>query len=497
MNKITRLIFYTILIFFNNSLSATADIILPSVMASNMVLQRNQKVKIWGWADKNEKIKIIPSWLPHEYAVLAGEDGKWLIELQTLKAGGPHSLIIKGKNEIILENIMFGEVWLCSGQSNMVFSIKMLGGWDSDNFIDDKKDFERNNYSDIRVFDVVMDTSSVPLNNCGGGWEVTSLENVENSSAVAWFFGRELYKKLKIPIGLITTDWRGTGAEAWINPEAIECNPDLSFYYNRKFMFPWHERETRIYNSLPGILYNSMIHPLLNCRIKGVIWYQGEKNCPDARHYHQLFPAMIQNWREDFGQGDFPFFYVQIAPYDYGKLYIAALLREAQFMTLCYSRNTGMAVTLDIGNPNNVHPKNKQDVGKRLARIAFAKTYGFTEEVYSGPVLKRIEIVKVPGKLSVNGIRVHFDHVHGGLVLEEGEMNNFIISGPERNFLPANKKIEGESILLWNDEITEPVAVRYAFFDTAKSSLFNKHRLPASSFRTDDWPVLNIQDNEE
>ena len=284
-----RILFYIIFILccFCN-FTVNADIKLPALISSNMVLQQNQKVKIWGWADKNEKITVYPSWSQDKLSIVACEDGKWLVEIKTLEAGGPNSITIKGKNEIVLQNIMFGEVWLCSGQSNMVFSMKMLGGWDSENFNSDRDDFMKNDYSSIRLFDVEMDTSSVPLNDCGGTWSSPTLEEVENFSAVAWFFGRELSKKLKVPVGLITSDWRGTSAQAWTNPEAIERNPDLEFYKNRIEVMPWHEKNTRITNAYPGILYNSMIHPLLNYNIKGVIWYQGEKNCPDALHYHRL-----------------------------------------------------------------------------------------------------------------------------------------------------------------------------------------------------------------
>jgi sialate O-acetylesterase len=199
---------------------------------------------------------------------------------------------------------------------------------------------------------------------------------------------------------------------------------------------------------------------------------------------------MIRSWREDFRQGDFPFYYVQIAPYDYGTPYIATLLREAQLLTLCYARNTGMAVTLDIGNPGNVHPVNKQDVGKRLALIALAGTYHFPDLEFSGPVLKKAEVMDIKYNPPINGIRLYFNHASDGLVVKQTDVNNFIISGTDRKFLPAEFRIEGETLLLWNNKITEPVAVRYAFLDTAFASLFNKRGLPASSFRTDDWPVL-------
>lgn len=478
------------LIFLSNIFLVKADVILPAIIGSNMVMQQNQKVKIWGWADKNEKIKISPSWLKDEFIICAGDDGKWLVEIWTLKAGGPHSLKIEGENLLVLENIMFGEVWICSGQSNMTFSIEMLGGWDSENFMSDKNDFINNDYSTVRLFDVEQDTSSIPLDNLEGVWEISTLEGVENFSAVAWFFGRELSRKLNVPVGLITSDWRGTSAQAWTNSEAIRANPDLEYYRNLIENIPWRKKNTRITNGLPGILYNAMIHPLLNYSIKGVIWYQGEKNCPDANHYHRLFPAMIRSWREDFKQGDFPFFYVQIAPYSYREPINSAFLREAQFMNLCYSRNTGMAVTLDIGNPEDIHPINKQDVGKRLAMIAFGKTYGYSEQVYSGPSFKMMDIVTIPENTAVNGIRLHFNNVHSGLVIKKGDVNSFIIAGSDKQFLPANIIIEDETIIVWNDEIAEPIAVRYAFTNTPDARLFNKEGLPASSFRTDDWPVL-------
>lgn len=482
MKPIKTILNLFVFILFIGTLPANADVKLPALIGNNMILQQNQKVKIWGWAEPGEKISIYPGWLTEEYSTEAGQNGKWLVEIKTLSAGGPFSLKIEGKNVILLENILFGEVWICSGQSNMEFTIKMLGGWDNDIYQSDKEDFENCDYSAIRLFDVARDTSYIPLDNCSGTWEIPTLEKLENFSAVAWFFGRELYKKLKVPVGLISSNWGGTPAEAWTNPEAIERNADLAFYTSKEVV----ERKPP---RAPGVLYNAMIHPLLNCRIKGVIWYQGESNRNDASHYQKLFPAMIRNWREEFRQGGFPFYFVQIAPYNYREPMVGALVREAQLIALC-TPNTGMAVTMDIGDVNNIHPKNKQDVGKRLALIAFSKTYGYSDQVYSGPAFKAMEITEIPDDPSITGIRIFFFHVYGGLKTVGEEKNNFLIAGPDKHFATANVIIEDKSVLVWSKEVSEPIAVRYAFTNTAQASLFNKAGLPASSFRTDNWPVI-------
>ena len=462
---------------------AGAQIRLPSVLQSNMVLQQQSEVKLWGWANPGEGIKVKLSWQKEKIPVVAGSLGRWEVKIKTGKAGDPVSILLKGKkNKIKLENILFGEVWLCSGQSNMEFTLKMLGGWDSEFYKEGKDDFIHNDYSDIRLFTVKRNTANEPEDDCTGEWKHASLASVEEFSAIAFFYGRQLYKKLKVPIGLINTSWGGTRAEAWINPDLIETSVDLEFY---RF------DSTRNYRShdIPGSLFNGMINPLLNYNIKGVIWYQGEANRNDAMHYKNLFSALIWNWRTKFKQELLPFYYVQIAPFNYKEPMVGALIREAQLKTLQVP-STGMVVSLDIGNFNNIHPKNKQEAGRRLALIALRQNYGFSELEYSGPVYTRGRVENIPWIEDMKGIRLSFDHAGAGLVLKDNFETGFTVAGKNQVFYKADAKIEGNSVVVWSEHVPKPYAVRYAFINTPVATLFNNAGLPASSFRTDQFRVF-------
>jgi hypothetical protein len=324
--------------------------------------------------------------------------------------------------------------------------------------------------------------SDIPQDTCSGIWKLATLDNVDDFSAVAFFFGRELVKRLNVPVGLINSSWGGTPAQAWTPASDIEASEQLAFYHFEP------EKEYRPQNK-PGSLFNGMIQPLLKYKIRGVIWYQGEANRNDAKYYKDLFSEMIWSWRREFNLGIFPFYYVQIAPYRYNEPMAGAFLREAQLRTLDVP-GTGMVVTLDIGNFSDIHPSNKQDVGKRLALQALAKTYGFNDLEYSGPVFTRGRVEEIPYLEEIKGIRLSFDNVETGLILKDIEDNGFIIAGKDQVFYKAEAAIEGNSIFIWNEKVINPYAVRYAFSNTPKATLFNGAGLPASSFRTDQFQII-------
>jgi sialate O-acetylesterase len=469
--KKCRIIQFLFLLLILN-LCAFADIKLPSVISSGMVLQQKSTVNIWGWASKGEKITVKADWNKSVVSTTADENGKWLVKIKTTKACGPYKITIKGNNEIVLDDILLGEVWLCSGQSNMEYTLKMLGGWKQ--FDKEKADLEKNDYSKIRFCQVQKTVALEPQDTCVSKWLKTNLQNAEGFSGTAYFYGKELYNKLKVPIGLITSSWGGTPAQAWTQKEYFK--DELNFYLEQPTQNPPSA-------GMPSVLYNAMINPIKNYTIKGAIWYQGEANRGDADHYYTLITTMIKNWRAVWNQGDFPFYFVQIAPYTYGDcLGSSGFLRETQFKTLSL-KNTGMAVTMDIGNLKDIHPKNKQDVGKRLALWAFAKTYNIKIPSCSGPIYTKM--AKEGDK-----IRLYFDHVDGGLLAKYGKLDNFIIAGKDMNFIPAEASIDNNSVIVFNEKIKEPAAVRYAFGELDTATLFNKEGLPASSFRTDNEPFI-------
>jgi len=480
---------------------ASADVKLPAVVGDNMVLQQNTSASLWGWADVGEQITVRASWLDEAVKTKASQDGKWLAKVPTPKASGPHTITIKGNNTIELKNVMSGEVWICSGQSNMQ--------WTVSNSNNPEEEIAAANYPNIRLFYVPRTVALEPQDDCKADWKECSPETIGGFSAVAYFFGRTLNRELNVPIGLIHTSWGGTPAESWTRREILESDDKFIPIVER------HERYQADYPKLleeyeiklgewkvaaekaktdgkeqpkkpgaprnpvnswtPSGLYNAMIAPLLNCTIQGAIWYQGESNAGRAYQYQTLFPAMIENWRTDWKLGDFPFYFVQIAPYK-GQI---PEIREAQLIALKNVPNSGMVVTTDIGDVNDIHPRNKQDVGKRLALWALAKTYGENKVVCSGPIYraKRIE---------GNRIRLYFDYVGSGLLADGGELTHFTIAEEDKDFVPAKAVIEGSTIVVSSPNVTNPADVRFGWENSAEPNLFNREGLPASPFRTDD-----------
>lgn len=456
-----------------SSAGLNAAIRLPNLVGNNMVLQQNTDVKIWGWADAGEKVTVKASWSNLEIETTAGADQRWEIAIHTPVAGGPFSIAISGRDyTITLTNVMTGEVWLCSGQSNMEYSLGGLGGW---NYYPEslRTDFAVRDLSPIRIFTVHRDTSSQQKEYCAGHWLVSDTAAANNISATAWFFGAALQQKLGVPVGLIVAAWGGTTAEAWTPVQKIESEQDLHYYLTNPNNSLW-------YPTAPGVLYNAMIHPLLNFAIKGAIWYQGESNRLDAKYYKLLMKALTGSWRDGWKMANFPFCFVQIAPFKYDEPNTAALLREAQQQCLNIP-NTAMVVTGDlVDNINDIHPKNKYDVGNRLALCALAKTYSQQAVEYSGPVFEKMTII---GQKAV----IEFTHA-AGLTVQKAD-NSIQIAGVDHVFYPAKAKIAGSQLIVWSPAVKKPQAVRYAFSNTALSSIFNGAGLPASPFRTDTWDV--------
>jgi sialate O-acetylesterase len=455
---------------------ADAAIKLPALIGNNMVLQQNSTINVWGWADAGEKITIQASWQTTTSSAISNTKGNWQTTIQTPKAGGPYTMTITGRDySISLENIMIGEVWICSGQSNMEYTMKGLGCWS--NYTPEARDeVNKGKYSNVRLFTVQRDTSAIPRDNGQGNWLIADTNAISDFSATAWFFGSYLSKQLGVPVGLISSSWGGTPAEVWTPVEEIKAEPDLGFYLTH-----WNGSEW--WPGTPGVLYNAMIHPLLNYTIKGAIWYQGETNVPDAKYYPTLMNTLIASWRKAWNVGEFPFYYVQIAPFPYEKPFSGALLREAQLKCLSFP-NTGMAVTLDIaGDVTDIHPKNKIDVGKRLALWALNKTYGKTDISFSGPVYSSM-------KLAGSSMAVNFNYTEGGLKISKTGKNNFAIAGADHIFYPATVKIDRNSLVATSSKVKQPKALRYAFTNTSVATLFNGAGLPASSFRTDSWDII-------
>ncbi len=445
---------------------AKANVVLPAVFSNHMVLQQNAEVTVWGWAKPNEEVTVTGSWNNQPVKVKTGNLAKWQVKLKTPAAGGPYTMKVKGYNALTVEDVLIGEVWLCSGQSNME---KTPGSG-----IDNKAEVEQANFPFIRLFTVANRTADHPQLDVVGKWVVCTPETAIEFSAVGFFFGKKLHQQLNVPVGLIHSSWGGTPGEVWVNADTIAADPVLAEAAAKLSEVEWGPVK-------PGKAYNAMIAPLIPYKLAGVLWYQGESNTDNSQEYAQLLPALIRDWRSEWGS-DFPFYFVQIGPWTYNQPgYSGVLLRDAQRQSLRVP-NTGMAVISDlVGDATNLHPTNKKDVGLRLAYWALNKTYGMKDIPFSGPLYNHI-------KGEGNKVRVYFDYAEG-LTSKGGKPTMFEVAGPDRTFYPAVAKIDGETVVLKSKQVKHPVAVRFGWSNTANPNLVNKAGLPASSFRTDDWPV--------
>lgn len=454
-NNLTLFILFLIL-----SNAAIANITLPNVFSDNMVLQRNTEVKIWGWANPQEEVVISPDWTNEKYTIKANNQAMWEILIPTPKEGGPYTINIKGYNEIVLKNILIGEVWLCSGQSNM----EMSAAWGINNGDEEVKKATNSN---IRFFQVPKLTATAPQNNLSGTWKKCTPETMKYFSAVAYFFAQRLQDELKnVPIGLISSNWGGTPAEIWI-PEKV-VTQDAVLLASAKEL-----KEQSYGPNQPGRAFNAMIHPLTGFKIAGAIWYQGESNV-GSTVYDKTLSALIASWRA-LWKYEFPFYFVQIAPYQYGEdNFSGVIIRDAQRRVMQEVPNTGMIVTTDISTTDDIHPKDKKTVGIRLANLALANTYKTNRNLVNGPLFKNTETNK-------NRIQVNFDFAKG-LYFKDKKTTQFEIAGSDNIFYKAEALIKNNAVILKSDKVKRPLKVRFAWKNTAQSELFNEAHLPASSF---------------
>jgi sialate O-acetylesterase len=463
-----------------------------------MVLQRGVPVRIWGWADPGEAVRV--AFQGQTAAATADASGKWAAWLKPLAAAGPLEMSI---NNLTIKDVLAGEVWIGSGQSNMEFALA--------NAVNHDEEIAHADYPMIHLFIVKRVVAEQPAEDVEGSWQVCSPQSAPRFSAVEYFFGRHLLRALNVPMGLIESNWGGTPAQSWTSRQALDADPSLKFIADDwariverypaakerydKQLADWNQAVSAAkangsrpparpnppqgpgHPNTPSGLYNAMIAPLAPYAIRGVIWYQGEANASEAHayKYRRLFADMIEDWRARWGEGDFPFLFVQLANFKSNAWW--PVLRESQTETLGL-RNTGMAVTIDIGESNDIHPKNKQDVGRRLALAALHVAYHGTED-YSGPMYRQ-------ATPEAGALRVWFTHAGGMQARGGGPLTGFTIAGADGNFVAADANIEGDTVIVSSAQVSLPVAVRYAWADDPVCNLINSAGLPASPFRSDE-----------
>lgn len=486
---------------------AWADVRLPAIVSDHMVLQQEVAANVWGWAEPGEKVTV--KFAGQTLATTAAGNGEWSVKLAELPPGTKGELTVAGKNALTVADVIVGEVWVCSGQSNME--------WIVANSMDAEAETKAATYPELRMFTVTKKAALEPQQDCVGKWEVCTPESVPRFSAVGYFFARHLYQTLGQPVGMIHSSWGGTPAEFWVPTPILKRDADfqpimkawdekVAAYPKAKEAYAaalekWKEADKAAKESgaksppaprapqggdafgSPGCLYNGMIEPIADYTIRGAIWYQGEANAAQAQLYRKLFPTMIRSWRAMW-ESEFPFLFVQLAnfmarhpePTDSSW----ARLREAQTMTLETPR-TGMAVAIDIGEADNIHPKNKQEVGRRLALAAEATVY-YVDQEFSGPIF-------TGGQAEDGKFRLSFRNSDGIKASDDGKLKGFAIAGEDRKFVWAEATVEGDHVIVSSPQVAAPVAVRYGWADNPEVNLVNATGLPASPFRTDDWPM--------
>jgi sialate O-acetylesterase len=466
------------------ALSGTETLRMPSLFADHMVVQRERSVPVWGRTTPGAAVQVRMA--SHTVRAVAAADSTWRTELPAMEAGGPHTLTVTSGNATqTFEDVLVGEVWLASGQSNMEWAVRAAQNADQEIAAaqDDR----------LRLFTAARTDARTPQWDVTGTWATTRPETVADFSAVAYYFGRRLRAALGVPVGLISSNWGGTPVEAWTSASSLDAMPTFRMLLDALEVGPDSLKDAISRpQDVPSALYNGMIAPLVSYALRGAIWYQGESNAhtlAQAAQYRTLFPLLIQDWRTRWDQPEMPFLFVQLAnfmepPQRPVQTAPWPLLREAQTHALTLP-HTGMAVTIDIGAADDIHPRNKQDVGERLARAALHGTYGHNV-VPSGPLYHRMD-------REGSAVRLHFDHVAGGLEARGGPLQGFAIAGPDRSFVKADARIEDGSVVVSSPDVDDPVAVRYGWANNPTVNLYNAAGLPASPFRTDGWPMPYIQ----
>jgi sialate O-acetylesterase len=460
-----------------------SKVTLPSILNNGMVLQQKTKVKLWGSAEPGSEVEIKPSWTNQKYTAACGSDGKWLTEVRTPEAGGPYSLSFHDGTTLVLEDIFIGEVWLCSGQSNMEMPMR---GFDRQPVENTNDIIAKAKPSvPIRMYTTdsqdgrwVRQYNKQPQSDCSGKWLGHTPENVANTSAVAYFFAQYIQEVLDVPVGIIISSWGGSKVEAWMSKEALEPFKEIDLSHLSG------DQEIKNPTSTPCVLYNAKIAPLTRFAIKGILWYQGESNRDNADRYEKLMPAFVSDLRDKWDVGTFPFYYVQIAPFNYEGAdgTSSAKLQEVQLRNMKQIPHSGMVTTLDIGHPVFIHPTNKKTVGERLAWWALGDTYQRKGFGYKPAIYQSMEIAE--GKIYIN-----FENAPRGLYPMWTQLQGFEIAGEDRVFHPAKAEIETKTsrLAVSHENIAKPVAVRYAYKNYVEATLFGVDGIPVAPFRTDDW----------
>ncbi len=492
--------------------AARAEVRLPAVISDHMVLQRGIPLPIWGWADPGEEVTVLLE--DARASAVADAEGRWTVKLPAREAGGPLELVVSGRNEVRVRDVLVGEVWVASGQSNMAWPVSRAENAD--------KEIADAQYPQIRLLTVPQKLAGEPADNAAIEWVVCSPKTVPAFSAVAYFFGRDIHRELKVPVGLLNTSWGGTAIEPWTPLEGFAAIPELTqikarvedaraTYRGRLTSYldqtggwlkaaqatvrgggvptsapAWPQHPLLdAGRAAPTAMYNAMVSPLMPLAIRGAIWYQGENNTSAGdTQYFEKMKALISGWRQVWGQGDFPFYFVQLAPYKYttrprGSRISLPRTWEQQCAALSIP-NTGMAVITDVATLNDIHPKNKQDVGKRLAAWAMAGPYGRKDVMPSGPLFS---------SMSLDGAkaRIRFDYADGLRSRDGKALTWFQVAGEDRNFVDARAEIDGDTVVVRSDSVEKPVAVRFGWSEEANPNLVNATGFPASPFRTDRW----------
>ena len=471
------------------TIPVTAEIRLPAVLGDNMVLQRESEASLWGWATPRKKVRIKTSWNKKRYRVRAGSDGKWLVKVKTIGAGGPYTITISDGKKTRLENILLGEVWICSGQSNMEMPVQGFLGQPCLHAAETMR--EARQYPDIRLFTVQRDSTDIPKDDCKGEWLLSDPKSVGAFSAVGYYFGRCLNQYLGVPIGLITTNWGGTNIEAWMSPESNK-KLGVDEEYTKK---NWDE-----YYLPCSVLYNGMVLPIANYTAKGFIWYQGESNRGNYKEYADMQAEMIRQWREVWGNDKMPFYITQIAPYRYSgaEKRRSALLVENQIKATTMVPNCAMASTTDVGTYSLIHEPDKLSVGERLAWLALARDYGIEGVPAEAPTYKSMEVKDGKAVISFNNLcepNDQSDPRSFSWLDDQGQVvrsvKGFEIAGTDKKFHPAKARLlwSDNQVEVWSEDVKDPVAVRYCFNNYSETNLKTTLGQPVVPFRTDDWEI--------